>query len=151
MAVDVQYDSSELITLATESPSPESTVRLCSALHALVSPLLLSTPDVPRLANFFSLDLFPGLIAVASDTSLVARVADVLLDVVWQLDQQIENSAVQYEGIVEGGDAREKASEGRKAQDAEGRLRLAQFVKLLIVSRSSALDAPRLSADQGFT
>lgn len=97
-----------LINLIPSSQAAQATsaaLELYSALHALLSPLLLASPGAP-LDSFTTAVQRPKLIASYLIDSLVpalhasehpygaSAVADVLLDVVWQLDQQIDSGTL---------------------------------------------------------
>ncbi|KAL8281053.1 hypothetical protein RQP46_006411 [Phenoliferia psychrophenolica] len=88
-----------------ETKDSTCTIALYSALFALISPLLepsATQADVQLVADYLSDSLFPAL-ARATGTSdsdyttlAVRATADILIDVLWQVDQDIDNGAVHY-------------------------------------------------------
>lgn len=167
------HSTEQLVTLVTIAPaSSPAPLALYSAIHSLLFPLVSSTPpSVSLVASYFSDSLFPALRAAKDAvTDPAERVADVIIDVVWQIDQEIENGMLQYrtaastlaeadapsgeEMDVDGaagskdaaGDGAEATASAESAaekellrqqqnkkQEREGRQRLAELVKILIV------------------
>lgn len=144
--------------LAVTSPSSSgTTLALYSALHTLIFSVLQSSSSTP-VANYLVESLFPALAAQpsGSETGVGAAslVANIIIDVVWQIDQGLEIGVVKYFNAAN--DASEKGMDVDSAADGdvvksqgewdtrsveevaklekEGRTRLAEMVKLLTVS-----------------
>jgi hypothetical protein len=130
-----------LVQLASASSvAPNSTLAFYSALHTLVSSLLLpapSHPPLPTLAQFFVESLVPALVAAGSPSETLA---DVLVDVVWQVDQQIDAGVVYHQPV-------DVAVAVDAGEIKAGRLRIAELLKLLIVSPFSTRQEERLPAN----
>jgi hypothetical protein len=110
-----------LVQLASASSvAPNSTLAFYSALHTLVSSLLLPAPYHPPLPS--------------------ETLADVLVDVVWQVDQQIDAGVVYHQPV-------DVAVAVDAGEIKAGRLRIAELLKLLIVSPFSTRQEERLPAN----
>lgn len=114
---------------STSTFSSTSSVVLYTAIHSLLSSLLLPTPpaSVADIANFFAQSLLPAIreaVVLSPPKNYVAMshasriVSDVIIDVVWQIDQSLDAMSV----------------EDQELNRVKGVL--AHLVKLLIVSYS---------------
>ncbi|GAA5887200.1 hypothetical protein JCM5296_004560 [Sporobolomyces johnsonii] len=149
--------ASLLSLAATEDPA--ASLVLFSALHhllvSLFDPIDSTRPQPDQLAAFFHDSLFAALDAAEGDADAKAErkalVADTLIDVVWQIDQEVENGglalrhrrterAVPDQGLgedkmeVEVAGTSTAADEQKRMQAlaSGGRQRLAKLVKQLI-------------------
>lgn len=89
-----------LVPLATAEPqTTANTLAIYTALYTLVDSLLSpAPPDIDALASYISNGLFPTLGESPDGPSqpILDATADVFIDVVWQVDQQLENGALLY-------------------------------------------------------
>lgn len=127
-----------LRTLST-SREPATSLLLLSTIHHLLISLFAPTLDDGRsdraqqLFSLFHVSLFPALLedAQTPDGGLEnqARLADTLLDVVWQIDQEVDSQAFE---LRQPG----KVTDLKKLADlvSTGRKRLANLLKSLVVS-----------------
>ncbi|GJN90767.1 hypothetical protein Rhopal_003781-T1 [Rhodotorula paludigena] len=136
------------------APDPASSLGLAAVLHTLVgAPLSLDTasrPPAQRVSAFLHDALFPAVTARGGDTHRAA-LADALIDVAWQLDQEVDTRvAFQYRALhppapppPAQGDAQAMQVEAQAQKDAErqkniaaevqaARRRLAEVLRALI-------------------
>ncbi|GAA5964710.1 hypothetical protein JCM3765_004364 [Sporobolomyces pararoseus] len=131
--------------LLTTSQEPATSLLLFSTIHHLLISLFSSSSsssssssksELPnKLFTLFHVSIFPALETNAEKV----RLGDCLLDVIWQIDQEVDSGALEFRSTPPGGDPKKLLELGQ-----QGRKRLAQFLKSLVnggdVSKESALE-----------
>ncbi|GAA5874250.1 hypothetical protein JCM16303_005789 [Sporobolomyces ruberrimus] len=124
----------DAITTLTSSRDPATSLLLFSTVHHLLISLFSSSPTVneipTNLSTLFHDSIFPAIERQSEGESreeAKAKLADLVLDVIWQIDQEVDSGAIELRQA--GG-----VSDQKKLQDsiAAGRKRIATFLKSLI-------------------
>ncbi|GAA5910057.1 uncharacterized protein JCM6883_000540 [Sporobolomyces salmoneus] len=133
----------DAFTSLTSSPEPATSLLLYSTVHHLLISLFSTSPIVSSLPNqlftLFHASIFPALEGRPTESEDKARLGDTILDVVWQIDQEVESGALEFRQA--GG-----VFDTKKLMDLvqAGRKRIAQFLKSLVnggdVSKEAALE-----------
>lgn len=128
-------DRTDAVTTLTSSRDPATSLLLFSTVHHLLISLFSSSPTVneipTNLSTLFHDSIFPAIERQSEGESreeAKAKLADLVLDVIWQIDQEVDSGAIELRQA--GG-----VSDQKKLQDsiAAGRKRIATFLKSLIV------------------
>lgn len=118
------------------STEPATSLLLFSTVHHLLISLFSTLPTVDalpeRLFTLFHNSVFSALGTQADSVEDKARLSDTLLDVIWQIDQEVDSGALEFRQA--GG-----VYDMKKLQDlvTAGRKRLANFLRSLVVSHLS--------------
>jgi hypothetical protein len=123
---------------------------LFSTVHHLLISLFSTSLNVSerpaQLFTLFHVSIFPALeqqqqvqqsngVNRGGDEAK-ARLADTLLDVIWQIDQEVDSGALEFRQAGGVFDTKKLADLGQA-----GRKRLAQFLKSLVVSSPSSISS----------
>ncbi|GAA5926046.1 Tho2p [Sporobolomyces koalae] len=140
---------SDVLKTLTSSRDPQTSLVLFSTVHHLLISLLqpsTNTPTIPRAQQIYNL-LHDSVFASLTDRDEdKAKLADCLLDVVWQLDQEIDSGVF---GVTV--DNQQDQTEAKTAQEAAvaGRKSLAQLLRALVnggdIPKEAALERLELS------
>ncbi|GAA5837682.1 hypothetical protein JCM3766R1_000555 [Sporobolomyces carnicolor] len=140
-------DSADPLPLAdalkglSSSTEPATSLLLFSTVHHLLISLFSTLPTVDalpeRLFTLFHNSVFSALGTQADSVEDKARLSDTLLDVIWQIDQEVDSGALEFRQA--GG-----VYDMKKLQDlvTAGRKRLANFLRSLV----NAGDVPKEAA-----
>lgn len=123
------YRTNAIKTL-TASQDPATSLLLFSTLHHLLISLFSpssSTTSANQLFTLLHVSIFPAL---EDNVEAKERLADTLIDTVWQIDQELESGVVE---LRQGQGDQKKELELVK----EGRKRIALILKSLVVSENS--------------